>query len=109
MHGGTASVGSQDRQRETPDDLSVLLAALPPEIVEALHALPDREALIEVVLDLGRRPCTGPAPGRTIPGHALTVTMVAGRATQTPPAGSAAANRGVVAARRSMVRMRRSG
>src|SRR5829696_7342187 len=56
MHGGTASVGSQDRQRETPDDLSVLLAALPPEIVEALHALPDRESLIEVVLDLGRRP-----------------------------------------------------
>jgi stage III sporulation protein SpoIIIAA len=56
MHGGTASVGSQDRQRDTPDDLSVLLAALPPEIVEALHALPDRESLIEVVLDLGRRP-----------------------------------------------------
>jgi stage III sporulation protein SpoIIIAA len=49
-------VGSQDRQRETPDDLSVLLAALPPEIVEALNALPDRESLIEVVLDLGRRP-----------------------------------------------------
>ena len=49
-------MGSQDRQRETPDDLSVLLAALPPEIVEALHALPDRESLIEVVLDLGRRP-----------------------------------------------------
>ena len=49
-------MGSQDRQRETPDDLSVLLAALPPEIVEAIHALPDRESLIEVVLDLGRRP-----------------------------------------------------
>src|SRR5215203_4476251 len=56
MEGGQPSVGSQDRQRETPDDLSVLLAALPPEIVEALHALPDRESLIEVVLDLGRRP-----------------------------------------------------
>jgi stage III sporulation protein SpoIIIAA len=49
-------VGSQDRQRETPDDLRVLLAALPPEIVQAIDALPDREALIEVVLDLGRRP-----------------------------------------------------
>ena len=49
-------MGSQDRQRETPDDLSVLLASLPPEIVEALHALPDRESLIEVVLDLGRSP-----------------------------------------------------
>ncbi len=38
------------------DDLDVLLAALPPEVVEAIHALPDRETLIEVVLDLGRRP-----------------------------------------------------
>ena len=50
-------MGSQDRhQRETPDDLDVLLAALPPEIVAAIDALPDRESLIEVVLDLGRRP-----------------------------------------------------
>jgi len=49
-------VGSQDRQRETPDDLTVLLAALPPEIVAAIHALPDHESLIEVVMDLGRRP-----------------------------------------------------
>src|SRR5215204_6031054 len=56
MHGGQPSVGSQDRQRETPDDLSVLLAALPPEIVAAIHALPAKEELIEVVLDLGRRP-----------------------------------------------------
>jgi len=38
------------------DDLDVLLAALPPEIVAAIHALPDRLALIEVVMDLGRRP-----------------------------------------------------
>jgi stage III sporulation protein SpoIIIAA len=50
------SVGSEDRQRETMDDLDVLLAALPPEIVAAIHALPDPETLIEVVLDLGRRP-----------------------------------------------------
>src|SRR5512139_1065427 len=56
MEGGQHSVGSQDRQRETMDDLDVLLAALPPEIVEAIHALPDRETLIDVVLDLGRRP-----------------------------------------------------
>jgi stage III sporulation protein SpoIIIAA len=42
--------------RETMDDLDVLLAALPPEIVDAIHHLPDRETLIEVVLDLGRRP-----------------------------------------------------
>src|SRR5215217_1116280 len=56
MQGGQPSVGSQDRQRETPDDLTVLLAALPPEIVAAIHALPDHESLIEVVMDLGRRP-----------------------------------------------------
>ena len=48
-------MGSRD-QRETMDDLDVLLAALPPEIVAAIHALPDRETLIEVVLDLGRSP-----------------------------------------------------
>ncbi len=49
-------MGSQDRQQATADDLDVLLAALPPEIVAAVTALPDREALIEVVLDLGRQP-----------------------------------------------------
>src|SRR3954467_10168949 len=38
------------------DDLEVLLASLPPEIVAAVHALPDKQELIEVVLDLGRRP-----------------------------------------------------
>ena len=47
---------SEDRIQATADDLDVLLAALPPEIVEAIHALPDRESLIEVVLDLGRPP-----------------------------------------------------
>jgi stage III sporulation protein SpoIIIAA len=50
------SVGSDDRQRETIDDLDALLAALPPEIVAAVHALPDKNSLIEVVMDLGRRP-----------------------------------------------------
>ena len=45
-----------DRQRESIDDLDALLEALPPEIVAAVHALPDRTALIEVVMDLGRRP-----------------------------------------------------
>jgi stage III sporulation protein SpoIIIAA len=49
-------VGSEDRQRETIDDLDALLTSLPPEIVAAVHALPDREALIEVVMDLGRKP-----------------------------------------------------
>src|SRR5215213_8370783 len=56
MEGGQRSVGSPDLQQATPDDLDVLLAALPPEIVAAIHALPDRDSLIEVVLDLGRRP-----------------------------------------------------
>ncbi len=43
-------------RRETIDDIDVLLASLPPEIVAAIHALPDQESVIEVVLDLGRRP-----------------------------------------------------
>ena len=43
-------------RRESIDDLDLLLEALPPEIVDAVHALPDRIDLIEVVLDLGRRP-----------------------------------------------------
>src|SRR5918995_7107130 len=51
-----ASMGSEDRQREAIDDLDALLTSLPPEIVDAVHALDDREALIEVVMDLGRRP-----------------------------------------------------
>src|SRR5215210_9078945 len=51
-----ASVGPADGRRESIDDLDVLLASLPPEIVDAVHALPEKEALIEVVLDLGRRP-----------------------------------------------------
>jgi stage III sporulation protein SpoIIIAA len=42
--------------RETIDDLDALLDALPPEIVAAMHGLPDREGIIEVVMDLGRRP-----------------------------------------------------
>jgi stage III sporulation protein SpoIIIAA len=45
-----------DRRRESIDDLDVLLEALPAEIVDAVHALPDKLDLIEVVLDLGRRP-----------------------------------------------------
>jgi len=49
-------VRPQERQHATADDLDVLLAALPPEIVSAIHALPDRESLIEVVMDLGRQP-----------------------------------------------------
>ena len=46
----------EERRRETIDDLDALLESLPAEIVAAVHALPAKEALIEVVLDLGRRP-----------------------------------------------------
>ncbi len=49
-------MSGSDQRRETIDNLEVLLAALPPEIVDAVHRLPEKEALIEVVLDLGRRP-----------------------------------------------------
>jgi stage III sporulation protein SpoIIIAA len=53
---GETTLPDLDRRRATTDDLDVLLQALPPEVVAAVHALPDREDLIEVVLDLGRRP-----------------------------------------------------
>jgi stage III sporulation protein SpoIIIAA len=49
-------VSPDEGRRELTDDLDVLLAALPPEIVDAIHALPDRLDMIEVVLDLGRSP-----------------------------------------------------
>ena len=50
----TSTPASPDR--ESMDDLELLLAALPPEVVEAVHGLIDQSSLIEVVLDLGRRP-----------------------------------------------------
>ncbi len=45
-----------ERARELIDDLDALLQSLPPEIVAAVHGLPNRPDLIEVVMDLGRRP-----------------------------------------------------
>jgi stage III sporulation protein SpoIIIAA len=51
-----AALTADERRRESIDDLDALLASLPPEIVAAVHALPEREALIEIVLDLGRCP-----------------------------------------------------
>jgi stage III sporulation protein SpoIIIAA len=38
------------------DDLELLLQVLPPRIRETIEARPERGALIEIVLDLGRRP-----------------------------------------------------
>ena len=49
-------MSSDDRRRESIDDVDALLTSLPGEIVDAIHALPDRLDMIEVVLDLGRRP-----------------------------------------------------
>jgi stage III sporulation protein SpoIIIAA len=43
-------------RRETTDDLDALMAALPPQIVDRLSALAKRTDLLEVVMDLGRRP-----------------------------------------------------
>jgi len=43
-------------RQATTDDLDALLAALPPEIVARLRAFANRADLLEVVLDLGRRP-----------------------------------------------------
>ncbi len=44
------------RRPELTDDLDALLAAIPPEIAERLRSMPPERELIEVVLDLGRRP-----------------------------------------------------
>jgi stage III sporulation protein SpoIIIAA len=42
--------------RESADDLGALLESLPPEIVDRLYGLPPERELIEVIMDLGRRP-----------------------------------------------------
>ena len=43
-------------RQETTDDLDALLQALPTEIVDRLRSFADRSDLLEVVMDLGRRP-----------------------------------------------------
>jgi stage III sporulation protein SpoIIIAA len=43
-------------RRATTDDLDALMEALPPEICERLRGLANRTDLLEVVMDLGRRP-----------------------------------------------------
>jgi stage III sporulation protein SpoIIIAA len=42
--------------RETTDDLDALMESLPPEICERLRSFANRNDLLEVVMDLGRRP-----------------------------------------------------
>jgi stage III sporulation protein SpoIIIAA len=43
-------------QRSVTDDLELLLEVMPPAIRQAIERSPDREDLLEVVLDLGRLP-----------------------------------------------------
>ncbi len=47
---------ASEPRRETTDDLDDLMAALPEEIVARLRSFADRSDLLEVVMDLGRRP-----------------------------------------------------
>jgi stage III sporulation protein SpoIIIAA len=43
-------------RRETTDDLDALMEALPPEICDRLRSVANRTDLLEVVMDLGRKP-----------------------------------------------------
>ncbi len=52
-------------QRQITDNIDALLQTLPPRIVEPLRELEDRDALLEVVLDLGRVP-EARFPGREV-------------------------------------------
>jgi len=47
---------AESTRRETTDDTAALLEALPPEIAAAVRALPNLSDVIEIVMDLGRRP-----------------------------------------------------
>ncbi|HEX6140082.1 MAG TPA: AAA family ATPase, partial [Candidatus Limnocylindria bacterium] len=48
--------GSDVTRQATTDDLDALLQALPTEIVDRLRSFANRSDLLEVVMDLGRRP-----------------------------------------------------
>jgi len=52
-------------QRQITDNIEAILETLPPQIVEPLRDLEDRDSLLEVVLDLGRVP-EGRFPGREV-------------------------------------------
>jgi stage III sporulation protein SpoIIIAA len=52
-------------QRIITDDLDLLLAALPPHICDPLKLRDDNSALLEIVIDLGRRP-EARYPGREV-------------------------------------------
>jgi stage III sporulation protein SpoIIIAA len=48
--------GSRVTRRETTDDLDALMESLPDEIVERVRTFANRNDLLEIVMDLGRRP-----------------------------------------------------
>jgi len=48
--------GRQVAHRETTDDLEALLQALPVEVVDKVRTFANRADLLEIVMDLGRRP-----------------------------------------------------
>jgi stage III sporulation protein SpoIIIAA len=48
--------GATPHRRELIDDLGLLLRALPPDILEAVRNIADPSQLIEIVMDLGRKP-----------------------------------------------------
>jgi stage III sporulation protein SpoIIIAA len=54
--GDVADQGATHRRRESIDDLDLLLNSLPPDIIRAVRDLTDPSQLIEVVMDLGRKP-----------------------------------------------------
>ena len=59
--------------REITDDLELLLGVLPPNLQESLHKQPDLKNLVEVVLDLGRRP-EARFPNRAVVLSELTIS-----------------------------------
>jgi stage III sporulation protein SpoIIIAA len=54
--GDVTEQGATHRRRESIDDLGLLLKALPPDVLAAVGALTDPSQLIEVIMDLGRKP-----------------------------------------------------
>jgi stage III sporulation protein SpoIIIAA len=54
--GDVTDQGATHRRRESVDDLGLLLSALPPDIFKAVQQQTDPAKLIEVIMDLGRRP-----------------------------------------------------
>ena len=51
-----AEPGATHRRSESIDDLGLLLKSLPPDLLVAVETLTDPSNLIEIVMDLGRRP-----------------------------------------------------